>query len=74
MTLRMGLQEMEKSISEVDAKVGALNTQQAELDCQADTVRQHCVELKQEQERESAAVAQLTDSKCQVAVLPHAQS
>ena len=72
MTLRMGLQEMEKSISEVDAKVVALNTQQAELDCQAGTVQQHCKELKQEQEEESAAVAQLTDSKCQVAVQPHA--
>lgn len=70
----MGLQEMEKSMGEAGAKVAALSTQQTELDSQAGTVRQHCDELKQEQEMESAAVARLTDSKCQVADTPHPQS
>lgn len=62
----MGTQEMEKSIGEADAKVTALKAQQAELDSQAGAIRQHCEELRQEQEEEGAAVARLTDSKCQV--------
>ena len=66
-------QEMEKSIGEADAKVAALSSQQAELDSQAGAVRQHCKELRQEEEEESAAVARLTDSKCQVVPLPHLQ-
>ena len=64
----MGLQEMEKSIGAADAKVAALSAQQAELDSQAGAVRQHCEELRQEQEWEGADVARLTDSKCQVAL------
>ena len=66
----MGSQEMEKSIGEADAKVAALNAQQAELDSQAGAVRQRSEELKQEREKEGAAVARLTDSKCQVGVPP----
>ena len=54
-TLHSVLQEMEKSIGEADAKVAALKAQQAELDSQAGAVRQHCEELRQEQEEESAA-------------------
>ena len=66
----MGTQEMEKSIGEADAKVAALKAQQAELDSQAGAVRWHCEELRQEQERDGADVARLTDSKCQVALPP----
>ena len=63
-------QEMEKGIGEADAKVAALSAQQAELDSQAGAVRRHCEELRQEQERDGADVARLTDSKCQVALPP----
>ena len=72
----LGSQEMEKSIGEADAKAAALSAQQAELDSQAGAVREQCERLKEEQEEESAAVAQLTDSKCQVSVppLPHSSA
>ena len=70
----MGLQEIEKSIGEADAKVVALSMQQAELDSQAGAARQHCEELTREQDEEGAAVARLTNSKCQVAVHPHPPS
>lgn len=60
------MQEIKKREAEAEAKVEGLKAQHAELEVQAGAVRQQCEERKKVQERETAALDELAQKKCQV--------